>query len=86
MVEDSKDDVIRPTIVDNPADEGTLKRESVPRILPVLPLGDVVLFPSMLLPLIVNTSRSVRLIDDVVSTNRYFLAVLQKEQEKAGEA
>jgi len=53
----------------------------VPGTLPVLPLGDVVLFPGMVVPLIVSTSRSIRLVDDVVAGHRYVVAVLQRRRD-----
>ncbi|NCC52165.1 MAG: endopeptidase La [Spartobacteria bacterium] len=61
-------------------------QDVVPDILPILPLGDVVLFPSMILPLIVNTSRSITLIDDIIATSRYFVAVLQRNRETPDDA
>ena len=51
-----------------------------PRVLPVLPLSDVVLFPSMVAPLIVTTEKSIRLIDHVVAGNRVFLVALQRRR------
>jgi hypothetical protein len=40
----------------------------VPEVLPVLPLKNTVIFPSLLAPLMVNTPRSIRLIDHVLLT------------------
>jgi len=51
----------------------------LPRVLPVLPLSDVVLFPGMVAPLIVSTPKSIKLIDDVVAGDRMIITVLQKE-------
>jgi ATP-dependent Lon protease len=50
--------------------------------LPVLPLGDVVLFPGMVMPLVIQTQRSTKLVDDVVAGDRMFLAVLQRDGKK----
>ena len=50
--------------------------------LPVLPLNDVVLFPGMVMPLVIQTQRSTRLADDVVAGDRMFLAVLQRDGKK----
>lgn len=52
-----------------------------PPVLPVLPLNDLVLFPTMIIPLAVSTQRSIRLIDDVVAGSRHFLAVLQRDRK-----
>jgi ATP-dependent Lon protease len=54
--------------------------EALPRVLPVLPLNDVVLFPGMIAPLVVTTARSAKLIDDVVAGNRMMICVLQKNR------
>jgi len=59
---------------------------AVPEKLPVLGLSDVVLFPGMVVPLLVNTPSSTKLIDDVVGGDRLLAAVLQKDAsiENAG--
>ncbi len=49
--------------------------------LPVLPLGDLVLFPSMIAPLIVNTARSMLLVQEVAQGDRLFIAVLQRKPD-----
>ncbi len=51
-------------------------------MLPVMPLSDVVLFPGMVMPLVIQTQRSTRLVDDVVAGDRMFLAVLQRDGKK----
>ncbi len=51
----------------------------LPPALPVLPLSDIVLFPSMVAPLVVNTRRSMKLVEDIASGDHLFIAVLQKE-------
>jgi ATP-dependent Lon protease len=55
-------------------------QDVIPKILPVLPLSDVVLFPAMVAPLVVTTAKSIRLIDSVVSGNRFLITVLQKNR------
>jgi ATP-dependent Lon protease len=59
---------------------------ALPEKLPVLGLSDVVLFPGMVVPLLVNTPSSTKLIDDVVGGDRLLAAVLQKDSslENAG--
>ncbi|MFH0908831.1 MAG: endopeptidase La [bacterium] len=54
--------------------------EPLPAVLPVLPLSDVVIFPGMVVPLIVNSARSIKLIDAAVSSHRYMIGVLQKDR------
>ncbi|HMO51587.1 MAG TPA: endopeptidase La [Kiritimatiellia bacterium] len=50
--------------------------EPMPAVLPVLPLVDLVLFPGMIVPLIINNARSVKMIDDTATGSRFFLANL----------
>ncbi len=55
--------------------EPPAERIELPPTLPVLPLKNTVLFPALLAPLLVNTARSQRLIDQVlVSPDRLMLA------------
>jgi ATP-dependent Lon protease len=63
-----------------PKENGVQQEHALPAILPVLPLSDVVLFPGMVAPLIVSTTRSMKLIDDVASGSRYLIAVLQRNR------
>ena len=54
---------------------------SVPDVLPILGLSDIVIFPGMVAPLLVETSQSTRLIDDVVGGDRLLGVVLQRKPE-----
>ncbi|MBA4146967.1 MAG: endopeptidase La [Verrucomicrobia bacterium] len=54
---------------------------SIPEILPILGLSDIVIFPSMVIPLLVDNAESIRLIDDVVSGNRFLGLVLQRKSD-----
>ncbi|MCP5043329.1 MAG: endopeptidase La [bacterium] len=49
-------------------DDVEIELHELPAVLPVLPLKNTVLFPHLVSPLLVNTSRSKRLIDEVVAT------------------
>ncbi|HBA84009.1 MAG TPA: endopeptidase La [Verrucomicrobia bacterium] len=71
---------------DAPKDNGGQQEHALPTILPVLPLSDVVLFPGMVAPLIVSTTRSMKLIDDVASGSRFLIAVLQRNRMEADDA
>src|SRR5881398_3603911 len=55
--------------------------KSLPEMLPILGLSDIVIFPGMVAPLLVESSQSVRLIDDVVAGDRFLGLVLQKKPE-----
>src|SRR5580765_3505565 len=52
-----------------------------PSVLPVLGLSDIVVFPGMVAPLLVDTAQSIRLIDDVVEGDRLLGLVLQRKPE-----
>lgn len=55
--------------------------KALPRVLPVLGLSDIVIFPGMIAPLLVESAPSIRLIDDVVAGDRFLALVLQKDPE-----
>src|SRR5246127_2179312 len=54
---------------------------SIPDILPVLPLPDMVVFPYMIVPLFVNRDRSAKAVDQALSENRMILLVSQKRAD-----
>lgn len=55
--------------------------KAVPETLPILGLSDIVIFPGMIAPLLVDTPPSIRLIDDVVEGDRLLGLVLQRRAE-----
>jgi ATP-dependent Lon protease len=50
-------------------------------VLPILGLADIVIFPGMTVPLLVESAPSIRLIDDVVAGDRILGLVLQRKPE-----
>src|SRR5258705_13272600 len=54
---------------------------SLPEKLPVLGLSDIVIFPGMVAPLLVETVQSTKLIDDVVGGGRLLAVGLQRKAE-----
>jgi ATP-dependent Lon protease len=60
---------------------GRISSRSVPEVLPILGLSDIVIFPGMVAPLLVETSQSIHLIDDVVGGDRLLGVVLQRKPE-----
>lgn len=54
---------------------------SLPETLPVLGLSDIVFFPTMVAPLLVESRQSIKLIDDVVGGDRLLLVVLQRNPD-----
>ncbi len=55
--------------------------KTLPEVLPILGLSDIVIFPGMVVPLLVESKQSTRLIDDVVSGDRFLGLVLQRNAE-----
>ena len=54
---------------------------ALPETLPILGLSDIVIFPGMVAPLLVETPQSTKLIDDVVGGDRLLGVVLQRNAE-----
>src|ERR1044071_9499466 len=55
--------------------------KSLPKVLPILGLSDIIIFPGVVAPLLVESAQSTRLIDDVVAGDRFLGLVLQKKAE-----
>ncbi len=49
------------------------------RVLPLLPLRDIVVFPNMVVPLVVGRTRSIRALDDAMASERELLLCAQRE-------
>jgi len=56
---------------------------SLPEALPILGLSDIVIFPGAVVPLLVETGPSLKLVDDLVAGDRLLGAVLQRNSEVA---
>jgi len=54
---------------------------SLPEVLPILGLSDIVIFPSMAAPLLVETAQSAKLVDDVVGGDRWLGVALQRNAQ-----
>ena len=52
------------------------------RVLPLLPLRDIVVFPSMVVPLFVGRSKSIRALEQAVAGGRELLLAAQKEAKQ----
>jgi ATP-dependent Lon protease len=66
---------------DDAARTGAAGADAPPESLPVLGLADVVVFPGMIVPLLVDTPQSTRLVDDVVAGDRLVALVLQRRPD-----
>src|SRR5450432_2893342 len=58
-----------------------ISARSLPDTVPILGLADIVIFPGAIVPLLVETGPSLKLIDDIVAGDRLFGAVLQRKPE-----
>jgi len=58
-----------------------ISARQLPETLPILGLSDIVIFPGMVAPLLVEASPSLKLIDDVVSGDRLLGVALQRNPE-----
>ena len=65
----------------DPETPARVSAQSLPQTLPVLGLSDIVIFPGMVAPLLVETPQSIKLIDDVVGGDRLLGVVLQRNPE-----
>jgi len=57
------------------------RQRPLPPVLPVLPLIDIVMFPGMIVPLLVNTEHDKRLVEHAVSGTRYIISVLRRPSD-----
>ena len=68
---------------ENPDAPPRISSRSLPETLPILGLSDIVIFPGAVVPLLVETGPSLKLIDDMVAGDRLLGAVLQRKPEVA---
>ncbi len=59
----------------------TTAKESIPQQIPILGLSDIVVFPGMVTPLLIESAEGGQLINDVLAGNRFLGLVLQKNAE-----
>jgi len=74
MAETDKDDLI--SIIE---EEGEEKEDTVPCVVPLMPVRDVVIFTDMLLPLFVGREKSIRAVEEAVAKDRFLLVATQKD-------
>ncbi|MET0304668.1 MAG: endopeptidase La [Solirubrobacterales bacterium] len=63
------------------AEDAIRANQPLPDALPVLPLRETVTFPETLTPLAVGQERSIKLVDDVLGTNRMLAMVAARDPE-----
>jgi ATP-dependent Lon protease len=64
-------------------DSARVSSRSLPDSVPILGLADIVIFPGAVVPLLIETGPSLKLIDDIVAGDRLFGAVLQRKADVA---
>ena len=52
--------------------------QDIPKMLPMLPVRDIVVFPAMVLPLAVGREKSIRALEETMTSNRLIFVVTQK--------
>ncbi|MFK8060877.1 MAG: endopeptidase La, partial [Polaribacter sp.] len=65
-----------------PEDEEIINKESVPEILPILPLRNTVLFPGVVIPITAGRDASIQLIKDANKGDKVIGVVAQKNEEE----
>jgi ATP-dependent Lon protease len=65
----------------NPEAPARVSAHSLPEAVPILGLSDIVIFPGMVAPLLVETPQSIKLIDDVAGGDRLLGVALQRKPE-----
>lgn len=65
----------------SPESPPRVSSSTLPEVLPILGLSDIVIFPGMVAPLLVETPQSTKLIDDVVAGDRLLGVLLQRNPD-----
>ncbi|NER14060.1 endopeptidase La [Leptobacterium flavescens] len=63
-----------------PEDEEEINRESLPDVLPILPLRNTVLFPGVVIPITAGRDKSIKLIKDANNGSKVIGVVSQKDE------
>lgn len=58
--------------------EKDFKSVDIPKVLPMLPVRDIVIFPSMVLPLAVGREKSIKALEQAMTSTRHIFVVTQK--------
>ena len=60
-------------------DEDKINKEKTPKILPILPLRNTVLFPGVIIPITIGRDKSIKLVKDTYKGNRTIGVLAQKD-------
>ncbi|MBL4905383.1 MAG: LON peptidase substrate-binding domain-containing protein, partial [Flavobacteriaceae bacterium] len=64
-----------------PEDEEIISKEKIPKVLPILPLRNTVLFPGVVIPITAGRDKSIQLIKDANAGDKIIGVVTQKNGE-----
>ena len=64
-----------------PEDEEIINKESVPEMLPILPLRNTVLFPGVVIPITAGRDKSIQLIKDANKGDKVIGVVAQRNED-----
>ncbi len=56
-----------------------MRQDDIPEVLPMLPTREIVIFPSMILPLFVSRDKSINAVEEALSRDRLIFLVAQKD-------
>jgi ATP-dependent Lon protease len=62
-------------------EEDSLNKESIPEVLPILPLRNNVLFPGVVIPITIGRDKSIKLIEDAYKGDKTIGVISQKKTE-----
>jgi ATP-dependent Lon protease len=65
-----------------PEDEEIINKESVPEVLPILPLRNTVLFPGVVIPITAGRDKSIQLIKEANKGDKIIGVVAQRNEEE----
>ena len=65
----------------SPEEEEVMNAESLPELLPILPLKNTVLFPGVVIPITVNRDKSIKLVKESYQKDKIIGVVSQKDPE-----
>lgn len=64
-----------------PEDEAAINKESLPEMLPILPLRNTVLFPGVVIPITAGRDKSIKLVQDAAAKKGVIGVVAQRNEE-----
>ena len=63
-----------------------MKKEELPKIIPVFPLSNFIIFPRTTVPLNIFEPKYLKMIEDVLATEHRFIGMIQPKSNKKNDA